>query len=162
MGHTYLPPPKARSKVPELQLSQASKENTPMPDSITGAKKNLPSTASNSTFLDSRLLDESFKMTIHYGEEYMDENPITGQPGEFHLTGTGRKGRDKLQVPPVPKGPVQNQAKTTAPPTPEVRNAEAPVRKQSKGDKSPRTPGMPKPKRRKSKAPSSGGEITPS
>lgn len=134
-----------------------------MPESVTGAKKSLPSTASNTTFLDSRLLDESFKMTIQYGDEYMDENPITGQPGEFHLTGTGRKGRDKLKVPPAPKGGLPNQAKTTAPPTPEVKNTDAPpVRKQSKGDKSPRTPGMPKPKRRKSKVLSSGGGVTPS
>jgi len=157
-----MPPPTSnRPKLSEPQLGQSSKENTPLPDSLPSAKKTLPSSASNSTFLSSRLLDESFNMAFRYGDEYMDENPITGQPGDFHLSTTGRKNKDKLMVPLPGKGTSLSQVKASAPPTPEVKNAEVPpIRKGSKGDKSPKTPGMPKPKRRKSKALSSSG-ISP-
>jgi mediator of RNA polymerase II transcription subunit 6 len=158
-----------RSKTSESHLAHASKENTPIPDSLSSAKKTSPSSVNTSTYLSSRLLAESLDMTLRYGEEYMDENPITGHPGDFHLSTTGRKGRpgDALKVPPVTtKGlSQQSQAKTnTAPPTPEAAKAAdivPPVRKGSRGDKSPKTPGMPKPKRRKSKALSSAGGISP-
>ena len=94
----------------------------------------------------------------------MDENPITGHPGEFHLSTTGRKGQQSnLKALPASRSSTQSQntSKTTAPPTPEkvVVDVNVPLvsmRKGSKGDKSPRTPGMLKPKRRKSKAPVSG------
>lgn len=101
-------------------------------------------------------------MSIQYGEEYMDENPITGQPGDFHLSSSGRKGRDRLVVPMAAKAPFIVQTKSTAPPTPETKSSEVPpARKGSKGDKSPKTPGMPKPKRRKSKASVSAGGVSP-
>lgn len=163
LGHTYMPPPKAnRSKVTESQLTQASKESTPMPDSLPGAKKvSSPLSANTSTYLNSRLFSESLDLTLRYGEEYMDENPITGHPGDFHLSTTGRKGKDNLKVPPVAKGHPQNQAKTFAT-TSEAKGVDTPTaRKGSKSEKSPKTPGIPKPKRRKSKAPSSAGGISP-
>jgi mediator of RNA polymerase II transcription subunit 6 len=107
-------------------------------------------------------------MTLRYGEEYMDENPITGHPGDFHLSTTGRKG-NTLKIPPGPaasKGLTPySQAKTaTETPTPEAAKAAdviPPVRKGSRGDKSPKTPGMPKPKRRKSKGLNSAGGVSP-
>ena len=30
-----------------------------------------------------------------YGDEYMDENPLVGEPGNFKLSSTGRSVRDK-------------------------------------------------------------------
>ncbi len=150
----------SRLKGADSQLGQGSKENTPPPDSLPSVKKTLPSSASMDTVVNSRLLDESFNMTIRYGDEYMDENPITGHPGEFHLSTTGRKAREMPILPPAGKAILPGQ-KPAAPPTPEVKTADAPsVRKGSKGDKSPKTPGMPKPKRRKSRGPSSGGNVS--
>jgi mediator of RNA polymerase II transcription subunit 6 len=163
LGHTYMPPPTAK-KAPESQISQTSKENTPMPDSLPGAKKVPATSASSSTYLNERLLADSFRLSLQYGDEFMDENPITGQPGAFNLSTTGRKEKNKLAVPAVANGPTLSQPKTSAPPTPtpELRaGVLPPVRKGSKGDKSPRTPGMPKPKRRKSKAMGSAGTISP-
>lgn len=93
----------------------------------------------------------------------MDENPITGQPGDFHLSTTGRKDKDKLLVPAPVKGPLSTPGKSTATPTPPSLKTDIPsARKVSKGEKSPKTPGggPPKPKRRKSK-PSGSGAISP-
>jgi mediator of RNA polymerase II transcription subunit 6 len=158
LGHTYMPPSTSKThKSAGSQLGQASKENTPMPDSLQTSKKDN-SSANNSTFLDSRLLEQSLYTHLNYGDEYMDENPITGQPGEFHLSSTGRKEKDKLMVP-AARGPLQTPAKATPAPTPLKTNI-PPERKGSKSEKSPKTPGMPKPKRRKSKAQGAGG-ISP-
>lgn len=131
-----------------------------MPDSISSTKKSLPSSAN---FASARLLEESFNLTLRYGDEYMDENPITGQPGDFILKSTGRKDKDKPTAP--AKGQLNLVTNVTAPPTPEPKSVDLPVpptRKGSRGDKSPRTPGgMPgKPKRRKSKI--SSAAATPS
>ena len=87
----------------------------------------------------------------------MDETPITGQPGDFHLS-TGKK--DKLLVPATAnKGPLS--VGKLAAPTP-LKTDIPPARKGSKSEKSPKTPGggAPKPKRRKSKALGAGG-ISP-
>jgi len=161
LGYTYLPPPSANQlKSAESQLGQASKENTPLPDSLQSKK---PVTSSNSsTYLSSRLLEETLNISMKYGDEYMDENPITGQPGEFHFSSTGRKEKDKLIVPATGvKGPLQTAAKV-APAPPALKTDIPPSRKGSKSKESPRTPGgAPKPKRRKSKASVSAGGMNP-
>ena len=153
-----MPPPFNRLKATEAQLIQGSKEASPLPDALPGTKKVPASTNPNaSNYVDIRLLEESLNITLKYGDEYMDENPITGQPGDFHLSTTGRKEKDKLMVPAAAKFPASTaSAKPSAPPTP-LKTDIPPARKGSKADKSPRTPGMPKPKRRKSKFQGSGG-----
>lgn len=80
----------------------------------------------------------------------MDEIPITGQPGDFHLKSTGRKDASKLMVPSTGKI-LQMPGKATPVPT-TLKTDIPPERKGSRSEKSPKTPGMPKPKRRKSKA----------
>jgi mediator of RNA polymerase II transcription subunit 6 len=158
LGHTYLPPlSTSHSKPSESQFSQVSKENTPLPESLNNQKKNLPSSTSSSTYLSSRLFEESLNISLKYGDEYMDENPITGQPGDFHLSTTGRKERDKLMVPLPGKESTQAVSNSTGPPSLSVKTESPISRKGSKGEKSPRTTGVPKPKRRKSKALASGG-----
>jgi len=168
LGHRYLPPPSNRLKGTESQFSQGSKEPTPLPGASQTAladnkKAPAPTNANASNYLESRLLDESVNITLKYGEEYMDENPITGQPGEFHLSTTGRKEKDKLMVPVPVKGPAATPiSKLSAAPTPTPLKTDIPpARKGSKAEKSPRTPGMPKPKRRKSSKVASSGGITP-
>ncbi|KAL3422401.1 Mediator of RNA polymerase II transcription subunit 6 [Phlyctema vagabunda] len=161
LGHTYMPPTANRLKTNESQVSQASKENTPLPDALAGTKKTLNAQSGEaSNTLSNRLLEESLNISLRYGDEYMDENPITGQPGEFHLSSTGRKEKDKLMVPQT--GKAQPPDKITIPPPSINAKTDSPtVKKGGKGDKSPRTPGVPKPKRRKSKPLLSGG-VSPS
>jgi mediator of RNA polymerase II transcription subunit 6 len=159
LGHTYMLPISNRLKATDSQLSQASKENTPLPDALPGAKKALPS-SNSSNYLSSRLLQESLQLSLQYGDEYMDETPITGQPGDFHLSSMARKDKDKLMVPAPVNGPLSTPTKPTATPTPPALKTDIPpARKGSKSEKSPKTPGggPPKPKRRKSKALASGG-----
>ena len=162
LGHRYMPPPSNRLKATESQLSQGSKEATPLPDALPASKKAPSSTNINtSNYLDVRLLEESLNITLKYGDEYMDENPITGQPGDFHLSTTGRKEKDKLMVPTATKALAATaSAKPSGPPTP-LKTDIPPARKGSKADKSPRTPGMPKPKRRKSSKAQGSGGISP-
>jgi mediator of RNA polymerase II transcription subunit 6 len=37
------------------------------------------------------VLEEALAIHTHFGDHYMNENPITGRPGDFHLSSTGRK-----------------------------------------------------------------------
>lgn len=52
--------------------------------------------------LDPRVVEQSFRLHMQFGGEYMDENPITGKPGDFHLSSTGRKPEvGRLRIPPA-------------------------------------------------------------
>lgn len=153
LGHTYMPPPSSRLKGVESQLGQSSKEATPVPEAL--SSKKVPVSANTSTYLDNKLLEETLSISLKYGNEYMDENPITGQPGEFHLSTTGRD-KDKLAAPVNGKGAAgDGKAGVVSKLNTDILSA----RKGSKSDKSPKTPagGMPKLKRRKSKGLSAGG-----
>ncbi|KAI5865565.1 MED6 mediator sub complex component-domain-containing protein [Durotheca rogersii] len=121
-----------------------SKGTTPMPEGQGGnnSKVTPESKKTNQPVLDSRLAEQSLIIHMQYGGEYMDENPITGKPGEFHLSSTGRK--DKLQT----LGLASLNTSLKGPTGPGLD------KKDAKGDKTPKTPtGMPsKPRRRKSRA----------
>jgi mediator of RNA polymerase II transcription subunit 6 len=99
-GHTYLPPT-ARTTEPGQQASQQSKENTPMPDATQSSagetqstgKAGLGVTTTSSTFKDTRNLAEAFHLFTKYGDEFMDEQPLTGEPGSFILSRVGESDR---------------------------------------------------------------------
>ncbi|KAI1214816.1 MED6-domain-containing protein [Annulohypoxylon truncatum] len=117
-----------------------SKGTTPMPNtqesSTSEAKKPTRSA------VDSRLAEHSFMIHMQYGGEYMDENPITGKPGEFHLSSTGRK--DKMPTLALPS--LNTTMVSSSLTQPDKKDAKA-------GEKTPKTPtGMSKIKRKKSKA----------
>lgn len=155
MGHTYLPPSTAPAKAASSQLTQTSKENTPMPDAPGVTKRSLTSSAPTS-LVSARLLADSFSLSLLYGEDYTDESPVTGYPGEFHLSSTGRKEREKLlaATAAAAKAQVLKPSPLAMTAAPEAK-AEPPVtgqaRKSSRSDKG----GQGKPKRRKSK----GGSV---
>lgn len=92
--------------------------------------------------LDSRLAEHSFLVHMQHGGDYMDENPITGQPGQFHLSSTGRK--DKPQTLALPSINTSFKSPTSV----------EPDKKDGKGDKTPKTPtgALSKSKRKKSRA----------
>jgi len=151
-GHTYFPTTNSRKGVSDSasQLDQASKEPTPLPDSLQPSRSALTTSNRNtdiSTYLSGKLFEESLIITQRYGDEYMDENPITGQPGEFHFTSTGRK--EKLQLPSIVKGPLHVPAPNVPKPPP-LRTDIEPDKK-NQATKSPKTPGGSRVKRRKSK-----------
>lgn len=162
-------PSAARQKGTGLE----SKEATPMPAAESSGP---PKPTINRAALDARLAEESLALHLRYGGEFMDLNPITGQPGSFHLSSTGRKGdRDgsttNKNLLPVPVGAAakggEGESKDGQPlslkdagvlPALDTTSAAADNPLASKKDtKSPRAGGPPKPKRRKSK----GGTATP-
>ncbi|KAG4026843.1 hypothetical protein MFRU_036g00760 [Monilinia fructicola] len=157
LGHTYMPPVLPRAKAITTAFSQISKENTPMPDSLSTETKNTSTSTSNNV-LAHHLLEETLNISLKYGDEYMDENPITGTPGDFHFSTTGRKEKEKLMVPPTTK-PAGFGLSGKPAPTP-LKTDLGMQKKGSKGEKSPRTPGSGKPKRRKSKAMNGGVSPT--
>jgi mediator of RNA polymerase II transcription subunit 6 len=151
-GRVYQEPTATAPKVKGLE----SKESTPLPDSLAHKGTANSQKPASKTALDSRLAEESLAIHLRYGGEYMDENPITGHPGSFHLSSTGRK--DKLSVPLGGKQGTLSLKDTPLPTLNTKAAAENPLARNGKETKSPKTPNMPKPKRRKSKV----GTTTPS
>ncbi|KAJ6024554.1 hypothetical protein N7540_005351 [Penicillium herquei] len=155
-GHTYLPP-MARVTESGAQASQQSKENTPMPDAAApstdaqASKAGLGiSTNSSSSYRDTRSLAESFTLFAQYGEEFMDETPLVGEPGSFIMSRVGGEG-DRTAKNTVSKAPVNVSGSTPAPPgrvsTPQVR-VDTPGKASDQGN-SPPSSGENKGKRKK-------------
>ncbi|KAH9901977.1 MED6 mediator sub complex component-domain-containing protein [Xylariomycetidae sp. FL2044] len=137
-GHIYKSIPSTDNGRPR---AVGSKEATPMPESqgSQGASEQKKIQATS----DSQIAEHSFLVHMKYGGEYMDENPITGKPGQFHLSSTGRK--EKLQVPGMTSINTSLKNPTA---TPETSKKDA-----KGGDKTPKTPtGLTKSKRKKSKS----------
>ncbi|MCJ1401379.1 Mediator of RNA polymerase II transcription subunit 6 [Xylographa trunciseda] len=169
LGYTYLPfVAKPVSAPGSLQATQTSKESTPLPDTQVSVKSNKTSHLSEkSSIPDLRgtsLLADSFRLANIYGAEYMDENPLVGEPGSFIL----QKSRDAAaQAQSQSQSQVSSQSqsqstikssvvvKASAPPTPAPIKTEGlppEVRKGVKaGEKTPVTPGTGGKKRKKSR-----------
>lgn len=185
-GHTYLPPV-SKNPTPgsSLQPTQASKEGTPMPGGGTplpATQETATSTKASKTTLDmgnqgADMLAYAYDLSNTYANEYMDENPIVGEPGSFKLSKshntslatsmTTSKTSSQAQEGSKPSSQsleVATPAKSAAP-TPQLKTEDlpAPVRKATKGsEKSPTTPGTKEKKsRRKSKAAGDKGTTTP-
>ena len=186
-GHTYLPPV-SKNPTPgsSLQATQASKEGTPMP----GGNTPLPATQETATSARStkttsdiglqgvHMLAYSYELSDRYANEYMDENPIVGEPGSFKLSKSHNTSfatsmstsKTSSQAQEVSKNSSQvsdvaTPLKSAVPTPPQLKTEDlpAPARKSTKGsEKSPTTPGTKEKKsRRKSKAAGDRGVTTP-
>ncbi|KAI9762835.1 MAG: Mediator of RNA polymerase II transcription subunit 6 [Chaenotheca gracillima] len=175
MGHTYIrPQPNALTSIHTTQSTRASKETTPLPDSlprlnsVSQSQPHLNSAATN--MLEARSISESLAMSLRYGGEYMDENPLTGEPGSFVLSSS----QQHLQH---LRAPVSGSSKPATTVTPQAQGQGSPTASAKKGSKaasgstSPITaaaaapapaPAPPKPKRRKSKAAGVSSLASPS
>lgn len=153
------------------QATQTSKENTPMPGTQDTSSSGKPPLASKLTsdheYESLQVLAESYGFALRYGKEYMDENPLVGEPGAFILS----KSREPVAatVPQVlPKAAPKAPTVSKRPLAPEIKtaNLNTSARKGSKGaDKSPISPATKDKKaRRKSKAVNGGtaAETNPS
>ncbi|KAG6010783.1 hypothetical protein E4U21_004171 [Claviceps maximensis] len=142
-GHVYhLPTNQTRPS-----KAQESKEGTPLPSTDQGANTNTNKQAQPQKNDESHLersAEEAFLTHMRYGGEYIDENPITGRPGEFHLSSTGRKA-----VPPPPKKTLETGIGAMNGP---AMNAKVDAgKKEAKGPKTPKSATTPRVKRKKSK-----------
>ncbi|CAJ2508237.1 Uu.00g094230.m01.CDS01 [Anthostomella pinea] len=148
LGHLYKTAPAVTN--PRTRNLE-SKEATPMPESQ-GSKGALEPKKTTRQALDSRLAEHSFMVHMQHGGDYMDENPITGKPGEFHLSSTGRKDNMKLQIP----GITALNTSFKSPATPEAGKKDAKA-----GDKTPKTPtGTSKSKRKRKSEGGSAKDTT--
>ena len=155
-GHTYfLPASKSLTPGISSQATQASKETTPMPgtqDMSFSAKPLLSSKLTSDPDDQSfPLLLEAYSLSVRYGKEYMDDNPLVGEPGSFILS----KSRELAAAPVIHTAP-KTSAMSKRPPAPEIKttNLTGTARKGSKGaEKSPISPlNKDRKARRKSKA----------
>ncbi|KAK4110800.1 MED6-domain-containing protein [Canariomyces notabilis] len=114
--------------------TKTQREATPLPPSNKPTASNQPSP---------RFLEEALAIHHQFGEQYMDENPITGKPGEFHLSSTGRKG-PAVNLSAAAAANLKKPTLLPALPTLNTKlAAENPLAggKAGKETKSPRTPG---------------------
>ncbi|KAI0405312.1 MED6 mediator sub complex component-domain-containing protein [Xylaria palmicola] len=150
-GHVY----KATQTTsnPRPRNSVESKETTPKPDSRVVSSRNTASLEPKqpdpilSTFDLVRHAEHSMMIHMQCGGDYEDENPITGKPGAFNLSKTGRT--DKLQVPGITA--LNMSFKSTS--ILDLGGKRAKDGSAKAGDKTPKTPtsGTSKLKRKKSK-----------
>ncbi|KAL8749153.1 MAG: hypothetical protein Q9199_007862 [Rusavskia elegans] len=153
LGHTYLPPaPKPLASATSTQMSQTSKESTPIPgtqDSASVRTLSASKPLGNDDFRSPQLLQASLELSMRYAHEYMDENPLVGEPGSFLIT----KHRDSQQSSQQSK-PKPVSVSVTKPSTPQIKT-DVPVQayKDNVGaDKSPMSAvGKEKKARRKSR-----------
>ena len=160
-GHTYFLPA-SKSLTPGIgsQTTQASKETTPMPGtqdtSFSGKSLLASKLTSDSDDQSLPLLMESYRLSVRYGKEYMDDNPIVGEPGSFILSKSRELTAPPAVIQAAPKAAASSSTITKRPPAPEIKTANLPssARKGSKGaEKSPVSPANKDRKaRRKSKA----------
>jgi mediator of RNA polymerase II transcription subunit 6 len=163
-GHTYFPPmgkPKAK---PGLESTRTSRANSPMPDSSSQTGSMSQTTKDVPEVNDDTAIYESFNMALRWGSEYMDENPLVGEPGSFVLAHSSRNlkdQREKREVASEVVKSIENRASQTPSTAPTPLRTLEPPKKVATGTKlkSPTGPvadaGVKK--RRKSKAPGTPG-----
>lgn len=156
-GHTYIPPaPRAADATrtqPGIQNQQKSKENTPAPDAENKPKASLDE---SSAVQDTRNFAEAFSLLSRYGDEYMDETPLVGEPGSFILSKSGDTSTSTTAAPPPvpPVRPISRAGNVSNVPTRTGTPLSKSESSTGKGASKPGTPGPEggKLKRKKSKA----------
>lgn len=169
-GYTYIPSDSnIAAPAASTQGAKQTAGDTPMPDTQTQTQSKPTSAKaqpySSNEYQAFHTMAESFALSLRYGNEYMDENPLVGEPGNFILS----KSHAPSQTHQRPQTRTPAPGKPSAPPTPQPRAAAPPAatRKASKGtEKSPTTTGAKDKglKRKKSKAagmPGVGATTTP-
>ncbi|KKA27049.1 hypothetical protein TD95_002472 [Thielaviopsis punctulata] len=156
-GHSYVQPP---SKKDSDIFGVRSASQTPQASGSTSASHALLSTNNadaNEERMLQRLAEESMMLHMRYGNNYIDENPITGEPGKFHLSSTGRAVAAAAAAAQSNVGLV-NGVNNMVPASVAMLRGEGGTGKKedgkkeaSLGNKADRK-GVPKPKRRKSKS----------
>lgn len=155
-------PPATRTTESGQATLQQSKENTPMPDAVppstaetqTSSKTGLGISTTSSSFQDTRNLAESFSLFTRYGDEFMDENPLVGEPGSFIMSrASGETDRSTAKTA-AKAGPGATATATPSMPpgrvsTPQVR-VDTPGKVSDKSS-SPPSSGENKGKRKKSR-----------
>lgn len=150
-GHVYKMPQTLPNSRP--RNAAESKETTPRPDEAAASSKNAGASQLKkadpglSTFDLVRHAEHSMLVHLQSGDDYENENPITGKPGAFNLSKTGRT--NKLQVPGITA--LNTTFKSTS--ILDLGGKKTKDGNTKSGEKTPKTPtsGTSKLKRKKSK-----------
>ncbi|KZZ98428.1 Mediator complex, subunit Med6 [Moelleriella libera RCEF 2490] len=151
IGHVYQPPTNTSGSFSfaagsRAKAAQESTEGTPLPDGSNKQQQQYQQAGSSRKNDEPELqrrAEEAFWIHMKYGGEYINENPITGRPGEFHLSSTGRKA-----VPLPKKGPESGMGAMNGP---AVNSKTDSSKKDAKAPKTPKSATTPRIKRKKSK-----------
>jgi mediator of RNA polymerase II transcription subunit 6 len=174
-GHSYYPPVSKLSAQTGVKSTQTSRANSPVPEpaSQTHALSQASAAKEASQGNDDRAIWDSFNLSMQFGSEYMDENPLVGEPGSFVLSSTGRNIQDKRAKEAVVEAAREKAETNSTRGTSIVATPAAPARVvqplkresiggKGKGPSSPVTGDAAAKKRRKSKAPVSPNGAGPS
>lgn len=103
VGYTYHPPAPAKTTTTQALQSQSftSRENSIGPISHQPSQRSssiepasqITTTTTSSDPRDAALLGQSLRLMLAYGDEYMDENPLQGEPGNFVYAHTKERVR---------------------------------------------------------------------
>lgn len=121
-----------------------------MPDATTKAA--APSASKHDDVSLEKSMAEAFMIHARFGGEYIDENPITGRPGEFHLSSSGRK--------PAPPQ-IQTEQQTGIGNMGGTATETKPSEKKEGKAKTPKSASTPRIKRRKSNKNKGSAATTP-
>jgi mediator of RNA polymerase II transcription subunit 6 len=166
-GHSYYPSVSKSNTQTGLRSTQSSRANSPVPDTASQISKG--STAKGLVPAnDDRAIWDSFNLSMQFGNDYVDENPLVGEPGSFVMSVTGRSLQDKRIREAAAEAEREKLEKdstraTSTVATPAaISKAPQPLKKDPGKGKAPITPVMFDPlskKRRKSKA--TGSPVSP-
>jgi mediator of RNA polymerase II transcription subunit 6 len=81
-----------------LESTRTSRANSPIPDTASQTSVQPTSTGTKETQNqgnDDRAIATSFQLAVRWGNEYMDENPLIGEPGALKLSSTSRQLKDQ-------------------------------------------------------------------
>ena len=160
VGHTWSPPTaKPLAAAINARPDQVGKDDTPIPGSpapsVNRSKSSLTLKANTgSDYQQQKLLYDTYEMCEKYGDEYMDENPLVGEPGNFRI--------NKVKEVAVPKPVLSIQTPFSAAVSGKSSDSPVASKKAKTGEKTPISAGAKEKKsRRKSKAAGATATTTP-
>ena len=172
-GYSYLSPSQLKKK--STNKSTTTSTHTSRAASPTGSISSLSRSKDGGTTNDDLEIGRSFGLAMSYADEYMDENPLIGEPGNFKLSSTSRNIKDKeakekerqaLEMARSEKARSEMGANTTRETSPVIAPMKTTGLKKEGGGlgkgKSPTSGGESVKKRRKSKAPITPGPASAS
>ncbi|EEQ32631.1 Mediator of RNA polymerase II transcription subunit 6 [Microsporum canis] len=101
-GHTYTAPIQRHTEPSQVgvpQSAQAGKEATPVPGPQNTSTSPSSSKLSAAATQDMRNLSDALNLLSRYGDEYMDEMPLVGEPGSFIISKNAGNSSNTLAVP---------------------------------------------------------------
>jgi mediator of RNA polymerase II transcription subunit 6 len=173
-GYGYYPP-SAKPSTKPIESLRNSRSATPLLDTSQSQSQiqlqtPISKTAQPRDLRETNALAESLNLSMRYNSEYMNTNPLVGEPGSFVFSSTqghlqAQKNATKAQAATLVTKASQESRSTNASsaptPMPELKTSQTRKGSKIEKEKTPTSAGPgSKPKRRKSRVPASPeGEV---